>query len=120
MRGRFALTRYYVIKLHGFIELDRHLSVLQTLSFVLPFNFSVFHKFTDTLIYQFFLLLLSFLFSRVQSTLVKMSQPIPGPPGLPILGNISDVDPADSVNSLGHLADTYGKLLFICQCTEAD
>lgn len=49
-----------------------------------------------------------------------MSQPIPGPPGLPILGNISDIDPADSVNSLGRLADTYGMNPSICQCAEAD
>ncbi|KAF8850100.1 fatty acid hydroxylase [Acephala macrosclerotiorum] len=39
-----------------------------------------------------------------------MSQPIPGPPGLPILGNISDIDPVDSSNSLVRLADTYGEI----------
>lgn len=39
-----------------------------------------------------------------------MAQPIPGPPGLPILGNIHDIDPADSIASLSRLAETYGKL----------
>jgi hypothetical protein len=34
--------------------------------------------------------------------------PIPGPPGIPLLGNINDVDPAEAVVSLGQLADTYG------------
>ncbi|KAK2627065.1 hypothetical protein QTJ16_003031 [Diplocarpon rosae] len=38
-----------------------------------------------------------------------MTEPIPGPPGLPLLGNISDLDPAHSIASLGHLAETYGK-----------
>lgn len=38
-----------------------------------------------------------------------MAEPIPGPPGLPILGNINDIDPVDSMASLGRLADTYGK-----------
>ncbi|KUJ12657.1 putative cytochrome P450 oxidoreductase OrdA-like protein [Mollisia scopiformis] len=39
-----------------------------------------------------------------------MTQPIPGPPGLPILGNIHDIDPADSIASIGRLADTYGEI----------
>lgn len=38
-----------------------------------------------------------------------MAEPIPGPPGFPILGNINDIDPADSMASLYRLADTYGK-----------
>jgi hypothetical protein len=37
-----------------------------------------------------------------------MPEPIPGPPGLPILGNINDVDPVDTTASLSRLADTYG------------
>jgi hypothetical protein len=37
-----------------------------------------------------------------------MPEPIPGPPGYPIVGNINDIDPADSFTSLGRLADTYG------------
>jgi hypothetical protein len=36
------------------------------------------------------------------------SIPIPGPPGLPLLGNMADVDPLDSMRSLTRLADTYG------------
>lgn len=40
-----------------------------------------------------------------------MTEPIPGPPGLPLLGNINDIDPADSMASLLRLADTYGKLI---------
>jgi cytochrome P450/NADPH-cytochrome P450 reductase len=39
-----------------------------------------------------------------------MSQPIPGPPGLPLLGNINDLDPTDGLASLIRLADTYGIL----------
>ncbi|KAH9213493.1 fatty acid hydroxylase [Leptodontidium sp. 2 PMI_412] len=39
-----------------------------------------------------------------------MAEPIPGPPGLPILGNINDIDPVDSMASLGRLADTYGPI----------
>jgi len=34
---------------------------------------------------------------------------IPGPPGLPLIGNIRDIDPVDSVKSLLLLADKYGK-----------
>jgi cytochrome P450 / NADPH-cytochrome P450 reductase len=37
-----------------------------------------------------------------------MPTPVPGPPGLPLLGNLNDIDPADSISSLGRLADTYG------------
>ena len=37
-----------------------------------------------------------------------MTETIPGPPGLPIVGNLTDIDPADTVNSLARLADTYG------------
>ncbi|KAG4412171.1 hypothetical protein IFR04_014690 [Cadophora malorum] len=39
-----------------------------------------------------------------------MTEPIPGPPGLPLLGNINDIDPADSMASLLRLADTYGPI----------
>jgi cytochrome P450 / NADPH-cytochrome P450 reductase len=34
--------------------------------------------------------------------------PIPGPPGLPILGNIYDLDYPDTTSSFSRLADTYG------------
>jgi cytochrome P450/NADPH-cytochrome P450 reductase len=34
--------------------------------------------------------------------------PIPGPPGLPLLGNIADIDTKDLVMSISKLADTYG------------
>jgi cytochrome P450 / NADPH-cytochrome P450 reductase len=37
-----------------------------------------------------------------------MAEPIPGPPGLPLLGNLNDIDPGDSMSSLSRLADTYG------------
>lgn len=36
------------------------------------------------------------------------SIPIPGPPGLPILGNIYDLDHSDTISSFSRLADTYG------------
>lgn len=34
---------------------------------------------------------------------------IPGPPGLPFLGNVNDVDPVNSVASLERLAEIYGE-----------
>ncbi|TID25135.1 fatty acid hydroxylase [Venturia nashicola] len=37
-------------------------------------------------------------------------QPIPGPPGLPLLGNLTDLDPVDGIGSLGRLADKYGEI----------
>ena len=37
-----------------------------------------------------------------------MTEPIPGPRGLPFLGNIRDIDPVDTIKSLGLIADTYG------------
>ena len=39
-----------------------------------------------------------------------MSSPIPQPPGVPLLGNIFDVDPNNTWVSLKKLADKYGKL----------
>ncbi|KAL5312931.1 hypothetical protein ACEPPN_019357 [Leptodophora sp. 'Broadleaf-Isolate-01'] len=39
-----------------------------------------------------------------------MTEPIPGPPGLPLLGNINDIDPADSMADLCRLVDTYGPI----------
>jgi hypothetical protein len=37
-----------------------------------------------------------------------MSTPIPSPPGIPLLGNVFDVDPNNANQSLTHLADKYG------------
>ena len=34
---------------------------------------------------------------------------IPGPPGLPFVGNISDIDAENPIQSLCNLTDTYGK-----------
>jgi len=39
-----------------------------------------------------------------------MSSPIPQPPGVPLLGNIFDVDSNNTWVSLQKLADKYGKL----------
>ncbi|KAL3421663.1 bifunctional P-450/NADPH-P450 reductase [Phlyctema vagabunda] len=39
-----------------------------------------------------------------------MTEVIPGPPGLPILGNLNDIDPTDTIHSLGRLADIYGPI----------
>lgn len=39
-----------------------------------------------------------------------MTTPIPSPPGLPLLGNIFDVDPQNQNQSLSHLADIYGPI----------
>jgi hypothetical protein len=38
-----------------------------------------------------------------------MSIPIPQPPGVPLLGNIFDVDPNNTWTSLNRLAEKYGK-----------
>lgn len=35
--------------------------------------------------------------------------PIPGPPGLPLIGNMNDIDQKEGITSLCRLADTYGK-----------
>ncbi|KAF7554690.1 hypothetical protein G7Z17_g2691 [Cylindrodendrum hubeiense] len=35
---------------------------------------------------------------------------VPGPRGLPILGNIADINPSDAVASLGRIAETYGSI----------
>jgi hypothetical protein len=40
-----------------------------------------------------------------------MTEAIPGPPGLPFLGNVGDVTPGDSVASFQRLAEIYGKPL---------
>ncbi|KAI0975564.1 cytochrome P450 [Xylaria arbuscula] len=42
-----------------------------------------------------------------------MSQPIPQPPGLPLLGNIKDVDPSNTWRSLKKLAEKYGEIFQI-------
>jgi len=36
--------------------------------------------------------------------------PIPGPPGVPLLGNIPDIDLDHPIESLGRIADTYGEI----------
>lgn len=42
--------------------------------------------------------------------------PIPGPIGMPLLGNIYDLDAETPLNSLERLADTYGALVLACVC----
>ncbi|KAI1433346.1 cytochrome P450 [Xylaria sp. CBS 124048] len=42
-----------------------------------------------------------------------MSQPIPQPPGLPLLGNIKDVDPKNTWGSLKKLSEKYGEIFQI-------
>ena len=37
-----------------------------------------------------------------------MTEIIPGPPGLPLLGNVQDIDPEDPIQSLCNLTDIYG------------
>ena len=38
-------------------------------------------------------------------------EPLPGPPGLPIVGNIGDIDGDNPIVSLMRLTDTYGMLI---------
>ena len=38
-----------------------------------------------------------------------MTTPIPQPPALPLLGNVTSIDPANAMHSLGLLFDKYGK-----------
>ena len=45
-----------------------------------------------------------------------MSLPIPQPPGYPLVGNIADVDPQNSVGSLMHLAEKYGEFSLLVAC----
>jgi hypothetical protein len=40
--------------------------------------------------------------------LLIMSVPIPQPPGVPLLGNVWDIDPKQSLLSLAHIAEKYG------------
>ncbi|KAK4225309.1 cytochrome P450 [Podospora fimiseda] len=42
-----------------------------------------------------------------------MTSPIPQPPGLPLLGNVKDVDPSNTWWSLKTLADKYGEIFQI-------
>lgn len=39
-----------------------------------------------------------------------MTTPVPQPPGYPIVGNITDVDPKNALNSINNLADQYGEI----------
>ncbi|KAI9815970.1 MAG: hypothetical protein M1827_001962 [Pycnora praestabilis] len=39
-----------------------------------------------------------------------MTSPIPGPPGLPLLGNLNDIDKVNVMVSMSNLADTYGPI----------
>lgn len=42
-----------------------------------------------------------------------MSVPIPQPPGVPILGNVWDIDPKQSLLSLAHIAEKYGMSIIL-------
>jgi len=46
---------------------------------------------------------------------ITMSEPIPGPPPLPIVGNIHSLDLVNSFTTFGNLADTYGMLSSLIQ-----
>ena len=37
-----------------------------------------------------------------------MAVPVPQPPGLPLLGNVGDIDPRNAMLSLRHLSEKYG------------
>lgn len=40
--------------------------------------------------------------------MAETTVPIPGPPGLPIVGNVGDIDPAFPLGSMNNMAETYG------------
>lgn len=40
-----------------------------------------------------------------------MSTPIPQPPGYPLLGNVTDIDPKNSIKSLLQLSEKYGEII---------
>ena len=48
---------------------------------------------------------------------IKMPEtvPIPSPPGLPLLGNIADIDSELPVKSFSHLADIYGSFFYFAK-----
>jgi len=48
---------------------------------------------------------------------IKMLEtvPIPSPPGLPLLGNIADIDSELPVKSFSHLADIYGSFFYFAK-----
>lgn len=39
-------------------------------------------------------------------------EPIPGPPGLPILGNVTDIDAENPNQSFNNLSDIYGVFIY--------
>lgn len=40
--------------------------------------------------------------------MAETTVPIPGPPGLPIVGNVGDIDPNFPLGSMNNMAETYG------------
>ena len=46
-----------------------------------------------------------------------MTEKIPSPPGLPLFGNVFDIDPVNQARSFVHLADIYGKEDFVNICS---
>ena len=42
-----------------------------------------------------------------------MAESIPQPPGLPLLGNVNDIDPQNGMRSLRHLSEKYGMFLVL-------
>lgn len=51
---------------------------------------------------------LGFILSHLGIEHPNMSTPIPQPPTVPFLGNVLDIDPKNSMQSLVHLGEKYG------------
>lgn len=48
-----------------------------------------------------------------------MTTPIPGPPGLPLVGNSFDVDPQNLKASFDRLADIYGMCILLFEASQS-
>ena len=44
-----------------------------------------------------------------------MATPVPRPPGLPLIGNVFDLDSDNQLKSMSHLAEIYGAILSISE-----
>lgn len=55
--------------------------------------------------------------AKAQDNMADNTVPIPQPPGLPLLGNINDINPEFPLGSMMNMADKYGVCLLWCAQT---